>query len=99
MPCGDLNEKEIQNRGNIRICLADHFAVEQNLTQRYKTTILQIKKKKKVFLKVCLKVSFPPPGDPPNPGIKLISPTSPALEGGFFTPKPSGKPSEEATEF
>ena len=32
---------------------------------------------------------FPPPGDPPNPGIE---PTSPALAGGFFTTKPAGKP-------
>ena len=29
-------------------------------------------------------LSFPPPGDPPDPGIK---PTSPALAGGFFTTK------------
>ena len=27
---------------------------------------------------------FPPPGDLPNPGIKLVSPASPALAGGFF---------------
>ena len=32
----------------------------------------------------------PPPGDCSNPGIK---PRSPALAGGFFTTKPSGKPS------
>ena len=32
---------------------------------------------------------FPPPAwDLPNPGIK---PTSPALEGGFFTSEPPGK--------
>ena len=31
----------------------------------------------------------PPPGDLPNPGIKL---TSPALAGGFFTTEPRGKP-------
>ena len=29
---------------------------------------------------------FPPPGDPPNPGIE------PALAGRFFTTEPSGKP-------
>ena len=28
---------------------------------------------------------FPPPGDPPNPGIKPKFLTSPALAGGFFT--------------
>ena len=28
---------------------------------------------------------FPPPGDPPNPGIKPESPASPALAGGSFT--------------
>ena len=27
---------------------------------------------------------FPSPGDLPNPGIKLVSPVSPALAGGFF---------------
>ena len=33
---------------------------------------------------------FPSPGDPPNPGIK---PVSPALEGGFFTVELPTKPS------
>ena len=33
-------------------------------------------------------VSFPPPGDLPNPGIK---PASPALAGGFFTLEPPQK--------
>ena len=28
---------------------------------------------------------FPPPGDPPNPGIELASLMSPALAGEFFT--------------
>ena len=32
---------------------------------------------------------FPPPEDPPNPGIE---PTFPALAGGFFTAEPPGKP-------
>ena len=32
---------------------------------------------------------FPPPGDLPDPGIKLMSP---ALAGGFFTSEPPGKP-------
>jgi len=27
---------------------------------------------------------FPPPGDLPDPGIELASPTSPAPAGGFF---------------
>ena len=34
---------------------------------------------------------FPPPGDPPNPGIEPASPVSPALAGGFFTTEPPGK--------
>ena len=34
-------------------------------------------------------VSFPPPGDLPDPGIQ---PTSPSLVGGFFTTEPPGKP-------
>ena len=32
---------------------------------------------------------FPPPGDLPDPGIKL---ESPALAGGFYTTEPQGKP-------
>ena len=33
---------------------------------------------------------FPPPGDLPDPGIKLAFPASPTLAGGFFAPP--GKP-------
>ena len=33
---------------------------------------------------------FPPPGDPPDPGIEPASPVSPALAGGFFTTVPPG---------
>ena len=35
---------------------------------------------------------FPNPGDLPDPGIKLTSPLSPALEGRFSTTMPPGKP-------
>ena len=36
---------------------------------------------------------FPPPGDLPDPGIKLMSPVFPALQADFFLPaEPSGKP-------
>ena len=35
-------------------------------------------------------LSFPSPGDLPNPGIE---PTSPTLTGVFFTTEPLGKPS------
>ena len=34
---------------------------------------------------------FPPPGDLPYPGIKPMSPESPALADGVFTTKPPGK--------
>ena len=34
---------------------------------------------------------FPPPGDLPDPRIKLVSLTSPALAGGFLPLEPSGK--------
>ena len=35
---------------------------------------------------------LPTPGDlPDDPGIELMSPTSPALAGGFFIPMPPGK--------
>ena len=32
-------------------------------------------------------LSFPPPGDLPDPGIEAASFASPALTGGFFTPE------------
>ena len=35
---------------------------------------------------------FPRPGDLPNPGIELVSPTAPAVAGKFFTTEPPGKP-------
>ena len=34
---------------------------------------------------------FPPPGDLPDPGIKCVSPASPALAGRFLTTEPPGK--------
>ena len=39
-------------------------------------------------------LSFPTPGDLPDPGIKPISLASPALAGGFFTTEPSEKSSD-----
>ena len=36
-------------------------------------------------------VSFPPPGDLPNPGIEPKSPASPEFAGGFFTTTQLGK--------
>ena len=35
---------------------------------------------------------FPPPGDPPDPGIEPMSLTFPALAGGFFTTETPGNP-------
>ena len=35
-------------------------------------------------------LSFPPPGDLPNPGIKPVSLMSPTLAGGFFTTSTQG---------
>ena len=37
-------------------------------------------------------LSFPPPGDLPNPGIEPLSLASQALVGRFFTTVPPGKP-------
>ena len=37
-------------------------------------------------------LSFPPPGDLPDPGIKPMSLMSSALGGGFFTTSATGKP-------
>ena len=37
-------------------------------------------------------LSFPIPGDIPNPGIEPTSPASPALAGWFFSTVPPGKP-------
>ena len=38
------------------------------------------------------RLSFSPPGDLPNPGIKPASLASPTLAGGFFTTEPPRKP-------
>ena len=35
---------------------------------------------------------FPSPGNLPTPETEPVSPASPALEGGFFTTEPPGKP-------
>ena len=35
------------------------------------------------------RLPFPTPGNLPSPGIKPMSPASPALAGGFFTTEPS----------
>ena len=40
----------------------------------------------------------PPPGDPPNPGIRPRSLISPALAGGFFTTELPGKLSTSITK-
>ena len=34
---------------------------------------------------------FPPPGDLPDPGIKLMSPATPALASGFFNTEKTEK--------
>ena len=36
-------------------------------------------------------LTFPTPGDVPDPGIEFASPVALALAGGFFTTEPSGK--------
>ena len=36
-------------------------------------------------------LSFPLPGDLPDPGIEPVSPASPALAGGLFATEPPGK--------
>ena len=41
----------------------------------------------------CSGLPFPTPGNLPNPGIKPVSPASPAVVGRFFTIGPPGKPS------
>ena len=38
------------------------------------------------------KLPFPTPGHLPDPGIKPMTPASPAFAGGFFTTEPPGKP-------
>jgi len=37
-------------------------------------------------------LSFPSPGDLPDPGIRLVSPASLAVIGGFFSSVTPGKP-------
>ena len=41
-------------------------------------------------------LTFPPPGDLPDPGIE---PGPPSLTGGFFTADPLGKPNRERNSF
>ena len=38
------------------------------------------------------RVSFPPPGDPPDPQIKSKSPVSPVLQANSLPAEPLGKP-------
>ena len=40
---------------------------------------------------------FPSPGNHPDPGIEISSPTHPALADGFFITLPPGKALEEDT--
>ena len=42
-------------------------------------------------------LSFPPPENLPNPGIKLASLASPTLTGGFFSTESPGKPHKTLT--
>ena len=46
-------------------------------------------KKKSQLKKYWSGVSFPFPGDLPDPGIEALSLVSPALASGFFNPEPS----------
>ena len=39
---------------------------------------------------------FPPPRDPPDPGIEPMSPAPPPWAGRFFTTEPPGKPSHSS---
>ena len=43
-------------------------------------------------------LSFPSPGDLPDPGVKAMCPVSPALAGRFFTTVPLGKPKHQTAE-
>ena len=45
------------------------------------------------FLQAVEWLPCPPPGDLPNPGLKPVSPASPALAGRFFTTESPSKPS------
>jgi len=42
---------------------------------------------------------FPPPGDPPAPGVGPVSPASSALAGGVFTTEAPAKPQPGANTF
>ena len=42
---------------------------------------------------------FPPPGDPPDPGVEPVSAASSALAGGFSTTEPPAKPQPGANAF
>ena len=45
------------------------------------------------------RLPFPSPGDIPDPGIKPMSPASPASAGGFFTTESPRKPSNVNSMF
>ena len=42
--------------------------------------------------RIWTRLTFPTPGNLPDPGIEPVSLVSPALAGGFFTTDPPGKP-------
>ena len=44
-------------------------------------------------------LTFPFPDDPPDPGIKPMSPESTAFVGEFFTTEPPGTPYTVYTQF
>ena len=44
-------------------------------------------------------LSFPPPGDLPDPGIEPKAPATPALAGGFFTTEPPGKSRQREQDY
>ena len=63
--------------------LLSHFSHVQLFVTACVHRILQVK--------ILEWLSFPPPGNLPNPGIEATSSVAPALQGRFFTTEPPGK--------
>ena len=84
-----LLESQKQTQIHVRILshsVVSNFVIQWTVTLRASLS--------KVFCRqeCCSGLPFLPLRDPPDPGIKPMSPVSPALEGGiFFTIEPLGK--------
>ena len=69
--------------GNSQSCLTLDNPIEHSLPDSSVHGILQVR--------ILEWVAFPSPGDPPNPGIKLTSPSASALQADSLPTEPPGE--------